>query len=236
VTVVEQAQPPQAVEAPAAASLTVDRAPDALLALLARPVEPEQREPLAKQLLALLDDTTFGHEAVVVTGRPPLALRHHVVEAVLRLGYPWALQLEPDDLTAARAAAHPQSPWRRRAIILVAGLSLAAAAVGASAWAWEASLSTTTGTVDLARPRAAATSEFIPTAASTAAEVKALRTLGRTTEATGLAEACVAAFTAPAACLTQLAELGRLAAASSDDTFDTYRARQWLLLADQVDH
>lgn len=82
--------------------------------------------PSAARLIDLLDDDGFG------TSHPEV--REAVVRAVLRLGYPWALQLPPEDLALLhREETGKRATWLRRA--LVAALAVAALAAGGLSWA-----------------------------------------------------------------------------------------------------
>ncbi|MBL8920544.1 MAG: hypothetical protein JNJ54_16895 [Myxococcaceae bacterium] len=82
--------------------------------------------PSAARLIDLLDDEAFG------SGHPEA--REAIVRAVLRLGYPWALQLPPEDLALLRREeVGKRARWLRRA--LIAGLALAALAAGGLSWA-----------------------------------------------------------------------------------------------------
>jgi len=74
-------------------------------------IPEEERASVAGALLDLLESNRFGSSTN--EGR---SLRGVAVETVLRIGYPWALQLDPDDLTAAREEVRRLRPlvrWRR---------------------------------------------------------------------------------------------------------------------------
>jgi len=64
-------------------------------------------EANAKELLSLLDADTFGTDTDA-QGRP---LKVVALLALLRFGYPWALQMKPEDLAWLRDA---QRPWWRK--------------------------------------------------------------------------------------------------------------------------
>jgi hypothetical protein len=93
------------------------------------------RAALVEAALERLADPTFGRE--LLEGR---TRRSVYVEAVLAAGYPWALQLEPADVTEAREleqaiARGKRAPFYRAAIAgislgLLAGLAFAAWAAG----------------------------------------------------------------------------------------------------------
>lgn len=125
----ERAPAEQAVEAdePLRALLSqpradLERQADLLQDALDRATVPDLT-PHAPRLLALLDDRTFG--------RANRLVRASVVKAVLRLGYPWALQLPPDDLTLVREDSErvAREGGRRRAVrsALVAAVAVALA-------------------------------------------------------------------------------------------------------------
>ena len=67
-------------------------------------------------------------------GRP---LRQLAIEALLRLGYPWALQVNPADLDWYRSQAREKKPPRR--LLLLTLLAVLAALAGAGWWALSAS-------------------------------------------------------------------------------------------------
>lgn len=109
----------------ALAPAEVERRAAAIIPRLGRATLAELT-PSAARLIDLLDDEAFA--------RAEPALREAVVQAVLRLGYPWALQLPPDDLALLRHEATGQrATWLRRA--LVVGLAVAALAAGGLSWA-----------------------------------------------------------------------------------------------------
>lgn len=109
----------------ALAPAEVERRAPTLLPRLERATLAELT-PSAARLVDLLDDDDFG--------RVDMSVREAVVRAVLRLGYPWALQLPPEDLALLH---HEQSTsratWLRRALVVV--LALAALAAGGVSWA-----------------------------------------------------------------------------------------------------
>jgi hypothetical protein len=74
----------------------VEQHTDALISLLDTE-SPAALGPLAPRLLELLKHPTFGRAL-----EPSGQLRAHVVSAVLRAGYPYALSLDPDDLLELR--------------------------------------------------------------------------------------------------------------------------------------
>jgi hypothetical protein len=87
-------------------------------------------EANARQLLDLLEARAFDPLADP-DGRP---LRLRALEALLRMGYPWALHIAPEDLAWLR---HAQRPFWRRHVKALAAATLWAGLVGWSAWqAW----------------------------------------------------------------------------------------------------
>jgi hypothetical protein len=105
------------------------RAAELLVALDTTPVEPAQRASIAGALLDLLGDAGFGR--VPVGER---SLRRAMVEYVLRIGYPWALHLEADDLALVRAEVLAAVRAERRTALLVGVLAALATAAAVALW------------------------------------------------------------------------------------------------------
>lgn len=93
---------------------------------LVKPTSVE-RAAISSALLGLLSDRAFGR--IKVNDR---VLRHEVVEAVLRLGYPSALQLEPSDVAALRVSAPRLGRLRTIHAVAFAVAALVGAVAGAS--------------------------------------------------------------------------------------------------------
>lgn len=218
-----------------------------LLALVSRPAEQveasaadvirelarakplgDEKAALAEALLALLSKKAFGH--VVVKDR---TLRHEVTEAVLRLGYPWALQLEPGDV----AALQPREPSRRWRLGLIAAALVVAALAAAASLGGVAFIGGTkppSGQVAPFRRPAQAelpkTTIPPPTAEAVASRVAELRRDLLTGEARALAEGCVVAFEEPKPCVE---EVIRLLPETADPEHDRYLRRQWVMLSNE---
>lgn len=195
-------------------------------ALQSTHVAPEDREAVATALLRLLSPD----------GTRNRTLRRACVEAVLQLGYPWALQLEPDDVTDAREAAQaarPLSPFRR--IVIIATL-VGAAGLGGALLTWSPLPSPQTlPTPAVLQPVKPVEAPLRPAVVETAAKVAQLRKRGDFDQAVGLAEGCAMSFEAPKPCLEQLSALASDTAARNDDHFERYAARQWAVLAGEPD-
>lgn len=205
---------------------TIEENVDAFVtALQSTHVAPEARDTVATALLRLLSPDGTRHRA----------LRRACVEAVLQLGYPWALQLDADDVTDAREAAQAARPtprWRRGLIAASAVLVLGAGAVGATLQWKDGGISTPAPVTVTPRP----TPPNPPSAVvQTAARVAQLRTMGDVEGAVGVAEACAMTFETPQPCVKQLAALASDAASRNNDSFERYAARQWATLADEPD-
>ena len=107
----------------ARALLPGDEGRDGLARLNAALRSMPATEANARAVLAALDGTaleTMKDEA----GRPTRAL---AVEALLRMGWPWALHLDPDDLEWYRAQA--RAARQRRIAVVVLGVLVGATAV-----------------------------------------------------------------------------------------------------------
>jgi hypothetical protein len=215
-------------------------------ALEAAVIAEEDRASVAGTLLNLLESRSFGsstHE-----GR---SLRGVVVEAVLRLGYPWALQLDPDDLTASRAELRRLRPlvsWRRvgLAVAVIAALGSAAAGLLSNASNEEAQpIGPLATPVVLERPRSpepthpvadqAPEKALLPPlpANETAVRVATLRAEGLTDIALAVGEGCVIGYENPRPCVLEVARLAQDLAERSHDDFDRYRAKQWKRLVEE---
>jgi hypothetical protein len=83
--------------------------------LLAQPITLPDRESIAHLLIDKLDDEAF-HNLYDAQG---LSCRAAAVEAVLNLGFPWALHVEPDDLVYLRTVKPVRSggAWRAFAVV-----------------------------------------------------------------------------------------------------------------------
>jgi hypothetical protein len=95
--------------------------------------EAPDRQALMEAVLSRLMDEAFGREAL--DGRSRRAV---YVEAVLMAGYPWALQLEPSDVAAARERVAREAREKRRPFVraAVAGITLGLlAGLAFAAWA-----------------------------------------------------------------------------------------------------
>lgn len=100
----------QRVDAPQS-SLRIEDDPERFIALLEHaPVE--QLRPHVPRLLELLQERSFGLERV-----DEVTLRELAVQAVLRAGYPWALELDPEELTFVREQQASGRRARRRSLL-----------------------------------------------------------------------------------------------------------------------
>lgn len=84
--------------------------------LLRRPPSEAERELWAQFLLERLDDEAF-HDLYDTDG---VSCRAVAVEALLGLGFPWALHLEPDDLEYLRTVKPSRlapTGWRAMAVV-----------------------------------------------------------------------------------------------------------------------
>lgn len=196
----------------------------------------EERASVAGALLDLLESERFGSSTL--EGR---SLRGVAVETVLRIGYPWALQLDPDDLTAAREEVRRLRPlvsWRRIgvavAVILALGAALAGVmtSFGATEQVKRGPVSVTLNAPVREDPAAITKTvllEKLP-ANETAVRVAALRATGSTDLALAVGEACVVGYEQPRPCVLEVARLAQDLAERSNDEFDVYRAKQWARL------
>lgn len=144
----EQLEPIQrALELPEGAA----PAPLSRLVLELAGLAPEDRAPAMQALATRLEQLTAGpdgddaraliegleqgrfNELIDERGRP---LRALAVEALLRLGYPWALQIVPGDLDWYRAQARRAAPSRR--LLWATLAALLSGLAGAGWWALEA--------------------------------------------------------------------------------------------------
>lgn len=199
-------------------------------ALRSSRVAPEEREAVATALLKLLSPD----------GTRDRTLRRACVEGVLQLGYPWALQLDPDDVTDAREAAQAAQPsprWRRTLIAVTAGTVLGVGALTLAMTGWSHVLVGPPQPKDaVVVPRPAPVTPKPPSAAvQAAARVAQLRAMGDLEAAVGVAEACAVMSETPQPCVKQLATLASEAASRNNDSFERYAARQWATLADEPD-
>lgn len=168
------------------------------------------------------------------------ALRRACVEAVLQLGYPWALQLEPEDVSEAREAAQaarPTSRLRRALVIAATATALGAVGLGGGAFiVWRYPLQQLVAPTSVAiQPPPPVVVQPPSAVVETAAKVAQLRARGEVDQAVGLAEACTVAFESPRPCVKQLAALASDAATSTGDSFERYASRQWASLAEEPD-
>lgn len=87
---------------------------------------PDSLEGSAAQLVALLEEPTFGRLSV----GGALPARVSVVEALLRMGHPWALQLRAEDVAFRRSELRRRAVRRARrvamSVFFIAGLAVAA--------------------------------------------------------------------------------------------------------------
>ena len=188
-----------------------------------------ERAAISSALLALLSDQAFGRFQV-----NDRVLRHEVVEAVLRLGYPAALQLEPADVAALRVSAPRQRRLGTLHVVAFTVAALAGALAGATvvveAQPVEPAVMVT------AAPTAADDDDrhdefhrdYSRFAVPVARRVADLRHAGQLVEALAVAEGCVVAFETPAPCVE---ELLLLPPEPGDPDRALYRRRQWVLLA-----
>ncbi len=100
-----------------------------LAAIVAKGVEAEHRATVAKAILEVLEERHFK----LATDANGLSCRSQAVAAVIALGYPWALQLHPDDLAFYREKSKPSRTGRWAALAIA--LAMAAGGLGA-AWYW----------------------------------------------------------------------------------------------------
>lgn len=102
----------QRVDAPESAqSLRIEDDPARFIALLEH-ARVEQLRPHVPRLLELLQARSFGLERV-----DDVTLRELAVQAVLRAGYPWALELDPEELTFVREQQASGRRARRRSLL-----------------------------------------------------------------------------------------------------------------------
>lgn len=138
----------------------------------------------AEELLALLDGDQL-----------PQPLRAEVVDEVLRRGYPWALQLNAEDVRRARGRS--TSPRRGWLVFIACAVALT---VGLVWWA----LKPRPGELVGAPPAAVGSSA---PALEVTRRIAALQGQGRDEQARALAEGCAVTIEAPAACLRVLAAM-----------------------------
>lgn len=100
---------------------------NAVLSSVSKGVAADEKPALAKALLGVLDEPQLK-TIVDSQGRSP---RAKAVEAVLGLGYPWALSLNPEDLAFYRAQTKPAAS-RTRLWVVMALLAGLGAGLGAS--------------------------------------------------------------------------------------------------------
>lgn len=93
------------------ASFTVDEHPERFIALM-RAASGEELKPVAPRLLELLRSKTFGLQRL-----DDATPREVAVQAVLRAGYPWALELEPEDVAFVREQEASAASARRRSLL-----------------------------------------------------------------------------------------------------------------------
>lgn len=206
-------------------------------ALEATVIPPEERASVAGALLDLLESERFGSSTL--DGR---SLRGVAVETVLRIGYPWALQLDPDDLTAAREEVrrlHPLISWRRVGLVVAVLAALGAALAGVvtnfgqGEQVARAPISVTPSAPVREDPAVTqALLEKLP-ANETAVHVAALRAGGLTGLALAVGEACVVGYEQPRPCVQEVTRLAQDLAERSNDEFDVYRAKQWARLVEE---
>lgn len=116
---------PQPQSVLAQASFTVDEHPERFIELV-RAASVEELKPVAPRLLELLSSKAFGLQQV--EGATP---RQVTVQAVLRAGYPWALELEPEDVAFVHEQeAAARSAWRRSLLRRSVPLALVLVGVG----------------------------------------------------------------------------------------------------------
>ncbi len=183
--------------------------------VLASSVDPTELPRLVERLAELSDaGVRWWAPKLLELLDSPLAdqrLRGALAHVVLRAGYPWALQLDPDDVERGKALQPKQpSPHRRRTFAVGA----IAAVVVASA---TASFFQRTTTPPSLVPESGL-------AAETAAKVASLRAQGFPRRAQVLAEACAVVADTPIGCLRQLEDLARETANQSNDPFDRHRS------------
>ncbi len=123
--------PPASRVTAVATRVTATGVLNGVLSSFSKGVPADEKPALAKALLAVLDEPQLK-TIVDSHGLSPRAL---AVEAVLSLGYPWALSLNPEDLAFYRAQTKPSSrfrPWMVLALIATLGLGLGASGLFAS--------------------------------------------------------------------------------------------------------
>ncbi|MDX2010154.1 MAG: hypothetical protein SFW67_08195 [Myxococcaceae bacterium] len=187
------------------------RAAQLLSALDTTPVEPEQRASIAGALLDLLSAPHFGRAPV--QGR---SLRRAMVEYVLRIGYPWALHLEADDLALVRSEVRAVVRTRRRVAVGVGVIVALATAAAVALWPTGLVSRTTT------RPRTTDSAALAESQAM-ATMVGKLRQQGDLVSARVWAEGCALAAREPRPCLLQLRDLASERAALTGFSRDLER-------------
>ncbi|MDP3504909.1 MAG: hypothetical protein Q8S33_31520 [Myxococcales bacterium] len=198
----------------------------------------EERASVAGALLDLLESERFGSSTL--DGR---SLRGVAVETVLRIGYPWALQLDPDDLTAAREEVRrlrPLASWRRVgvAVAVIAAVAASLAGVLSVFRMREAPPGPqpiiVSPPVSKVMPPPLTSPLLAPVPANeTAVHVAALRAEGLTGLALAVGEACVVGYEQPRPCVQEVTRLAQDLAERSNDEFDVYRAKQWARLVEE---
>jgi hypothetical protein len=183
------------------------RAAELLAALDTTPVEPAQRASIAGALLDLLADAGFGR--VPVGER---SLRRAMVEYVLRIGYPWALHLEADDLALVRTEVRAAVRTERRTALFVGLLAALATTIAVALWPHGA-------------PRRQTDAAALEESQAIAAMAPGLRQRGDAVSAQAWAEACALAAREPRPCLVELRAIVAERAARLRDPRDTLRLR-----------
>lgn len=199
-------------------ALDADAAPF-VRALTALEAESHERDSIAGALLDLLDAEDFGR--VRVDGR---TVRSAVVETVLRLGYPWALHLRPEDLEHQRLESGRASPQVRRRRLTIAAVTLgvlASAAAALVALTLENRVVTHAAEPSMEQGRSRAS---IPQVAAAIVRVDALLNAGQRERAVAVAEACAVAFAEPDACVMRLSDI----VSSRGAQVDQLRAQAWM--------
>lgn len=197
-------------------------------------IPAEERASVAGALLDLLESDRFGSSTL--EGR---SLRGVAVETVLRIGYPWALQLDPDDLTASHEEVRRLRPlvrWRRIGVTVAVFAAVAVALAGLLSTfrmtqTPEPEPIPVTAPVSKVMPPPLTSPLLAPVPANeTAVHVAALRAEGLTGLALAVGEACVVGYEQPRPCVQEVARLAQDLAERSNDEFDVYRAKQWARL------